>query len=242
MYILYIMNPISIIALIVVFVIVVAFVSWAFSKEKKITGHRDAAYQKTINNDKKFTAGTNTSFAFSIWMFIGDWSINSGSVKEVFRVGNGELKVYLDETSPTLHIETLNGNQAIFDKVSITDVPLQSWVCVTISVNGSSMDAYLNGKLVKTGIANEGQPPMSFSSGTIVLSPNADNLDGKPGVGFGGYTNNLKYYDEALTPQEAYNIYKKGPGGTTLGNILGNKGIKVNIMNGNQVSSSYTLA
>lgn len=235
------MNPLAIIFLIVVLILLIVFVYWAFNKEKKLSGHRDAAYQKTVNSGS-FTAGTNTSFAFSIWMFIGDWSINSGSIKEVFTVGNGELKVYLDETSPTLHIETMINNQPVFDKLSITDIPLQSWVCVAVSINGASMDVYLNGKLVQTAISNEGQPPMSFSSGTIVLSANAENIDGKPGVGFGGYTNNFKYYKEAITPQESYNIYKKGPGGTVLGNIIGNKGLQLNIMDGNQVSTSYNIA
>ena len=233
------MNVVGIIALIVLFIAMAAFVAWFFSKESVLTGKQDASVQKTIVSEK-IEAGTNTSFAFSIWVYIGDWSLYSGTEKVVYSIGNSmspDLKVSLDKTSPTLLIDT----QDIFDLVTVTDMPLQSWVCITISLNGSSLDVYINGKLVKTAIAKDGASAFSFTNNTAILSPGINASDGEDGVGFGGYTSRFTYWSSSLTPGEVWNIYSKGPGGTILGNILGERGISVNLLNGNDVTRSFNL-
>ena len=230
------MKTQNIVVLLIVIIILVALVSWYFSKEKKLTGQEDASKQKTITSSSIKT-GVQPSFAFSIWVYVGDWSMYSGSEKVIYTVGDDNLKLSLGAISPTLMIYTQNssGNE-VFEVINITNIPLQSWVCLAVSVNGLSMDVYINGKLTKTAISQEN---VYFSNNTVVLSPGS--TDGEAGIGFGGYTNRFKYWSSALTPNEAWNIYKKGPGGSLLGNLIGDRGIKINLMNGTEVTSTFTL-
>jgi hypothetical protein len=81
----------------------------------------------------------------------------------------------------------------------ITNVPIQSWVNLTISIYGRTMDVYINGKLVKTwvlpGVANVN---------------NAANVYVTPNGGFDGFTSKFQYYPNSLNPQQAWNIYTQG--------------------------------
>jgi len=92
-------------------------------------------------------------------------------------------------TTPNTQISTCN----------ITNVPIQSWVNLTISIYGRTMDVYINGKLVKTwilpGVANVN---------------NNSNVYVTPAGGFDGFTSNFQYYPTALNPQQVWNIYTQG--------------------------------
>jgi hypothetical protein len=81
----------------------------------------------------------------------------------------------------------------------ITNVPIQAWVNLNISIYGRTMDVYINGKLVKTwllpGVANIN---------------NAANVYITPNGGFDGFTSKFQYYPNSLNPQQAWNIYTQG--------------------------------
>ena len=90
----------------------------------------------------------------------------------------------------------------------IRNFPLQKWVNLIISLNGRTLDVYLDGKLVRTCILEGVAKPLPDSN--IRITPNG---------GFSGWTSNLQYWSNPLNPQEAYNVYKNGYGGSTLGSI-----------------------
>jgi hypothetical protein len=108
--------------------------------------------------------------------------------------------------------------------------PLQKWVNLLISVYGRTLDIYIDGKLVRTCIL-PGVAKVNASS-NIVVTPNG---------GFSGWTSNFQYWDHATNPQEAYNIYKNGFGGSILGNLFNKYRIKFAFVKDNKEVSSIEI-
>jgi hypothetical protein len=73
-------------------------------------------------------------------------------VKAVATAGTNKFRVYLDSTSPTLKADIYTTDTSAPTKtVTITNnFPVQRWVYIVISVEGSVVDCYLDGKLVKS--------------------------------------------------------------------------------------------
>ena len=113
---------------------------------------------------------------------------------------------------------------------TVDNVPLQRWVNLLISLNGRTLDVYLDGKLVRTCVL-PGVAKVSAAS-DIVLSPNG---------GFNGWTSKVQYWANSTNPQEAWNIYKSGYGGSALGNLLNKYRIKIAFLEDNIEQSSFEL-
>jgi hypothetical protein len=92
---------------------------------------------------------------------------------------------------------------------TIENVPIQKWTNIVISLYGSTLDTYLNGKLVRTCVL-PGVPNVN-NNADIKVTPNG---------GFSGWTTSFKYWSDASNPQDVYNIYKAGFGGSILGNLF----------------------
>jgi hypothetical protein len=103
-----------------------------------------------------------------------------------------------------------------------------------ISVYGRTLDIYINGKLVRTCVM----------PGVAVVDSNA-SLYVTPSGGFSGWTSRLQYFPDSSNPQKAYDIYRKGYGGSMFGNILGgdsaNYGMKVAFMEGDQETRVFKI-
>jgi len=116
---------------------------------------------------------------------------------------------------------------AVTNSCLVSNVPIQRWVNLLISVYGRTLDVYMDGKLVKTcllpGIA------MINTSTDIYLTP---------GGGFNGWTSKLQYFPNPINPQQAWNIYTKGYG-TSLFNT--NYQIKVSFDENGSTKSSFTI-
>ena len=84
---------------------------------------------------------------------------------------------------------------------SITNFPIQSWVNLILSINGRTVDVYLDGKLVRTCLLPN--IPKTIPDSNLKITPNG---------GFSGWTSKFQYWNKALNPQQAYNVYKDGLG------------------------------
>jgi hypothetical protein len=86
---------------------------------------------------------------------------------------------------------------------------------------------YIDGKLVKTcllpGVAN--------------INTNAD-IYVTPVGGFDGWTSRFQYYPKSLNPQEAYNIYTKGYGGSSF---LQGYQVQISLVENGTTQSSVTI-
>ena len=94
---------------------------------------------------------------------------------------------------------TTTGGKTVLHTCSVSNVPIQKWVNLTVSVYGRSMDVYIDGKLVRTCLL----------PGVAAVNNNSD-VYVTPGGGFDGWTAKLQYYPNSLNPQEAWNIYSQG--------------------------------
>ena len=180
----------------------------------------------------------SNNFAYSIWFFINDWNYRYGEPKIIFgrmgaqsASGQGSVEgvngldpcpvVVLGATQNNVSISlgcypgadetpTTPGGTTVVSTYVIENVPIQSWVNLTISVYGRTLDMYIDGKLVKTGLLK----------GIASINNDADVVV-TPLGGFDGYTSKLQFFPTPLNPQQVWNIYKEGyKGGDPISNFF----------------------
>ncbi len=122
------------------------------------------------------------------------------------------------------------GNPSAVEYTTITNVPIQKWTNVTISVYGRSLDVYLDGKLVQT-------TPLA---GTAQVNPDA-SVYITPNGGFSGWTSKFAYYPNALNPQQVWDIYSAGYGASWLSNLFGKYSVKIAFLENGTEDSSFTF-
>lgn len=84
---------------------------------------------------------------------------------------------------------------------SVTDIPLQRWVCVTIVSSGRVLDVYIDGKLQRSCVLDN---VVHVPRGQLKLRL------GESG-GFGGRYSSVQMWNQQLTPDVIYGIYQMGP-------------------------------
>ena len=114
--------------------------------------------------------------------------------------------------------------------MEIANIPIQKWTNVFFSVYGRTLDVYIDGKLVRTGIL----------PGPAKVVPNA-NVYLTPNGGFKGWTSKLQYWNTSSNPQKAYDVYKAGYGGGLMDNLLGKYRVKVALLTDNKETAQFTI-
>ncbi len=203
-------------------------------------------------------SGNASNFTYSVWFYVDDWNYRYGEPKVIFgRMGSPSVggTGSVDGVSgldpcPAVVLGAVENNvvislgcypganevpsnplgKTIVHNCKITNVPIQKWVNLLISVYGRTLDVYLDGKLVKTcllpGVAKVNQEAPVF------LTPRG---------GFAGWTSKLQYWPNSTDPQEAWNIYAKGYGAGWLTSIFGEYKVEVTVTkNGEEVASTTT--
>ena len=198
----------------------------------------------------------SSNFAYSIWFYINDWNYRYGEPKVVFgRMGSKSststgaisgvsgmdpcpaviLGAIENNVAVTLSCypgsnqePTTPGGTTVLHTCMVTNIPIQKWVNLTLSVYGRSMDLYIDGKLVKTcllpGVAN-----VNNNSDVYVT----------PAGGFDGWTSKFQYYPNSLNPQEVWNIYTKGYG--SWSSMLNSYQVQIALVENGQTQSSVTI-
>ncbi len=219
-------KAIGITILVIILIIVTIILIKKFSKSQVSLSSKQAGNVLTTINSSSIPSGVTYNFTYSIWVYIDDWSYNYGSEKVIFTKGDSP-KVSLGANENDLNVSMkLDGGDNTF-MCGLPNVPLQRWTSIIITLNGRSMDLYLNGKLTRTCLLKD--VPSIDSTSNLLLTPNG---------GFSGYTTNFKYWADTVNPQQAWNIYKSGPGGNIFSNFLGNYKIQLNLLNGNDIVST----
>jgi hypothetical protein len=200
----------------------------------KLTGLNDA--KKVTKIDAGSLAQNNASnYAYSVWLYIDDWSYRYGEPKIVLGRLDGDLNpspsIVLGAIENNLKIETTvypssQSSESSTHTCNVDNIPVQKWVNVIASLYGRSMDVYIDGKLVRTCVL----------PGVAKVANNAP-LYVTPLGGFSGYTSNIKYFANPLNPQEAYNIYRQGYGGS----IDFPYQVKIEYLKDGQEQGSFTI-
>lgn len=231
-----------------VIVLIIIVIRYLISDANTHSGLTSAKILKEIAPPELAGSGSSSNYTYSIWMYIDDFNYKFGETKVVFgRMidGSGAL-----QPCPSMSIGDAQNNllisQTVYDDTSndadadpitsnvetfiVKNVPIQKWVNVTISTFGRTMDVYLDGKLVRTNILG----------GVAKIDPNASVFI-TPNGGFSGWTSRFQYWDTAFNPQQVWNVYKRGYGGSILGGIFGTYSVKLALMEGDTEKSAVVI-
>jgi len=245
------MSPISIVLTIAVIVLIFFLVKLLISDSTSLQDSlKNGKNMSTI--DMKGEASSN--FAYSVWFYVNDWTYRYGEPKVVFgrmsaasAEGGGSIPgvrglgpcpaVVLGamENNVTVSLACFPGsdgatsdNTMVIHPCTVSNIPIQKWVNLLVSVYGRTMDLYIDGKLVKTcllpGVANVN------GNSSVYLTPNG---------GFDGWTSKLSYFPKQLNPQDAWNIYTKGP--TSWLASLFTYQVQVSLVENGETQSSITI-
>jgi hypothetical protein len=110
----------------------------------------------------------------------------------------------LDKDTRDSTFNTLQSESGLLDGSPMCDLPeieLQRWVCITVAVNGKTVDVYYDGKLARSCVL-----PTFYK---VDASGYSAKLLGYGG--FGGQISTTTMYDIALNPEQVYKIYMAGP-------------------------------
>lgn len=244
------------ILIIIILIIFLYFIlNYVYSSTTVTTSVISATTMQTIEASKlsTITSGIKSSnFTYSIWFYIDDWNYNYGKPKVLFgRVGSpsstpstngtygtnpcpmvsfGEIENNLT-VNMTVYSGTSNST-SITHTCNVSNVPIQAWCNLLISVYGRTLDIYLDGKLVNTCVL----------PGTAKINQDA-NVYITPAGGFSGWTSKFEYYPNATDPQTAWNIYENGYNNSIMDNIFGTTfRVKFSTLDSSgSETSSYTI-
>ena len=182
--------------------------------------------------------GDSTRFAYGIWVYINQWK----SGRKLIFAREKEIAVYLDNDAKLfciLNPTTIpSGTQGptddkttgivAEDQKTITvsnNFPLQKWVYITVSVDNTIADIYLEGKMVK-------------SIPIPQVNPVSDN-EISFGGGYDAYISQFQRCTTEIDPQTICSTYMKSSGGNTIS--MGNYNVNLSLLKDNAVASKFSL-
>jgi hypothetical protein len=110
---------------------------------------------------------------------------------------------------------------------AVSNIPIQRWVNLIISVYGRTLDIYIDGKLVRTCLL----------PGIAAVKNNA-NIIVTPMGGFDGWTSKLQYWPNSFNPQQAWNTYTQGYRSSVFGSDYQ---VQISLLENGSTQSTYTV-
>jgi len=225
------MGALMIMSVVIGFLVLVYILSWLFNTSKTLSNMTDAKTALVIPSTSLPNSGS-VNYSYSIWIYIDDWSYQYGKEKIIFLRGSlGSVFTPSLSLMPTDNsaVITMSTTEEPFECI-VPNIPIQKWTNLIITLNNKSLDSYVNGKLVKTCVLPS--VPVVNPDASIYLTP-----DG----GFSGYTSRFQYWNTPMNPQQAWNVYKKGPGGNIFSSLINQYKIQFNFIKGSDVQASLTI-
>jgi hypothetical protein len=246
------MGLITNILMVIVIVVIIVFVyNYLNSTKIQLSNLKSASKVDTTDASKLPSNKASSNYAYSIWFYVKNWQYRLTEKKELLsrssnnsdNTANPRITLAAYENNININVATYPSSDPNDKKTSTDDLanhdciirnfPLQKWVNLIVSLNGRTLDVYLDGKLVRTCVL----------PGVAKIDPNA-SVNITPDGGFSGWTSNMQYWSHPLNPQEAYNIYKKGYGGggfSGLGGLFDKYKIKVAYLVDNEEEGSFSI-
>jgi hypothetical protein len=187
---------------------------------------------ETTLTGSNLPSNVKVNSAISIWFYIKNWA-NGARVINFKKADNTpNFQVQFKASTNTIQIFPRSGGTVIGEDCDISDFPLQKWVNLIISFNGSAMDVYVDGKLVKSCVVDGGSKLADTRS--IVLGDESKRTNDV------GFITNVKLKSSPIAPQEAWDIYSQGFGGSPWSDILNKYKVKLSFIVDNQEQTSVS--
>jgi hypothetical protein len=189
---------------------------------------------KTILQGSNLPSSFKANSAISIWFYIKKWVNGTNIVQFYSDVGSSLpiFRVLFKNNTNTIQIYPKGVSDPDMN-CEIAEFPLQKWVNLIISFNGSAMDVYVDGKLVKSCVVSTGSKLAETQSIVLGNDMNSSNDD----VGF---ITNVKLKAAPIAPQEAWDIYSQGFGGSPWSDLLNKYKVKLSFIVDNQEQASVS--
>jgi hypothetical protein len=240
-------NLLLFVIIIILLIIVFGYISRDINT---LTGLTEATTLQKIDATDLDSSNSNSSnFTYSIWFYIDDWNYKYGKPKVIFGRMTPGTKADTNEPCPSVVLGATQNNiivslavfptydivpeqstKFILNKFAVSNISIQKWVNLFISVYGRTMDIYIDGKLVRTCVL-DGVAKID-STAPVYITPYG---------GFSGWTSRFQYWSTESDPQKAWDIYKKGYGSSMLGGVFGKYTVKLSLMEGDVEESSLTI-
>ena len=183
-----------------------------------------------------FNSPDSTRYSYGIWYYVNTWT--TGIDKVIFSRKN-DILLYLDNSTAELlcalnpHPSSDPGANVILptsidheNLITVTNnFPLQKWVYITVVVDNTIADIYLDGKLVKSVQIHQVSPDKT------------SNL--YFGSGYDAYISNFQRWSTPLDPQTVWSTYLAGNGTSSIG--TNNYHMNVSLLKDNVEQKTYSL-
>lgn len=226
-------------------IVVVLVLYWIFNwftggASTKLSGMQDGRQLTSLAASKLPSNNNTNNFTYSTWIYVNDWNYRFGQQKVILERADAAGGL-----SPSIALGAMQNNLIVSTSVypsgpsvttpinhtcTVDNIPLQRWVNIIVSLNGRTMDVYINGKLVRTCVL----------PGVAKVNPQAP-ISITPGGGFSGWSSETTYRANSINPQEAWNIYSQGFGGNLLGNLFNKYRVRVSFIEDNVSRGSFEI-
>lgn len=124
---------------------------------------------------------------------------------------NNRLNGYQGGSYPLKSLITNYNQESMFQAKDKCDIPngieYQRWVLVGVVGNGRTLDIYIDGKLARSCVY-KGNWALGNGQGKAKIAVGFGN-----GSSLRGFFSNANYYNWAMSPEEMWRTYQRGPGG-----------------------------
>lgn len=234
----------TILVVVAILVVLYLILDLFFNKSTTLIKMSDGKTKQIIQASTLPNNNNTSNYTYSTWFYVDDWNYRFGEPKVLLGridqdqhpspsivLGAMENDITISVACyPQTSSSGVVSDTSVVHKCVVRNFPLQSWVNLIISLYGRTLDVYMAGKLVRTCVL----------PGVAKVNSSA-NIQVTPSGGFSGNTANFEYWDDASNPQQAYNIYKAGFGGSMLGNIFNKYRIKVSFLEDNREQGSFEI-
>jgi hypothetical protein len=174
---------------------------------------------------------SSTRYALGIWVYVNSWDTNK--IKTIYSMP-GKVVLYLDSMMPAMNVDFyIKGNENPTTICLSENFPLQKWVYVTVSVDNSFADLYIDGKMVKSTKLNGIQSDAKESN--IYLGGSPASMNDIVVARFMKWSN-------PLSLSEVWNEYLKGNGSSNaFYKMMSSYGININVLKDNVKTATYQL-
>lgn len=227
-----------IILLATILIVVIAYmISTAISSTTTISDEVDMKNKSADISASSLSRPDATRYSYNIWIYMDKPFTGN---KLIFNRAN-DLGLGINGTTSILSLKLYRRNPpatAVLANDKLYEItnnfPLQKWVFITISVDNSTIDIYLDGKLVKSVID-------TVDTGAIRHNPDQispitfDVIDGT-------YMTRFSRILSASDPQTAWNLYMKGSGSKRgLSNLVNRYNVNLSLVKDNVQAKSISL-
>jgi hypothetical protein len=241
------------IVLLVLFVIYI-IINWIYKSTTTLSGIQKSNVPTIVSSSALSNNGTS-NYTYSTWFYINSWSSTANNKRLIYRGAPGfssfpsngsapmtiasvpemfvclgdttnDIYIYVKSTTNTLSSTSITPTDLLSSNncIKVSNFPIQKWVNLILSVNGIALDVYIDGKLYTTTPLSA--PASVIASNSIYITPYASDIND-------GFTANFQYIGSSINPQEAFNIYKKGFGGSGLGDLFNKYRLKLSFLQDN---------